>query len=342
MMNRLFVFLTILVCVLSHSYLTNPVSRSNQKQTQTGCRGPQCLGPCDTSKSNSGGFMSIQRGGTINLQWPRNNHAGGFIRVAWAPFDQSDSHAAFDSGATTYSCHERGGCFPDSPSNPNGGDSGPANGASRACSLSVSVPLHLSDGRYTLQWAWFGGAFALGDYYSCADYQVSGGPTGAAPTPTFIGGDYTYPGQQKCKFFITDRLHRCVNEPCNNPVYGLEQERSGAVFGINNNPTPTPTTVPTAPTTVFTQETKVVVTSEKNAVTQVETKDIIVTSEVEYTESGMNCTSFCDSMCGIGQYRVCSCTTTERTAICIGTETGDSRTLVFSLCALIMVALHWI
>jgi hypothetical protein len=33
-------------------------------------------------------------------------------------------------------------------------------------------------------------------------------------------------------------------------------------------------------------------------------------------ESSMNCTSFCDSMCGVGQYSMCTCTPTQRTAIC--------------------------
>jgi len=103
-----------------------------------------------------------------------------------------------------------------------------------------------------MQWAWFGGAFALGDYYSCVDYTISGGPTSAKQAAFFLPGDYTYAASlNKCKFFNTDRLHQCVNEPCNNPVYTLSQERSGAPFGISGSspsPTPTPTT-PTQPTT---------------------------------------------------------------------------------------------
>jgi len=100
-----------------------------------------------------------------------------------------------------------------------------------------------------MQWAWFGGAFALGDYYSCVDYKIAGGPTGSQAAAVFIGGDYTYPGQQKCKFFNTDRLHQCVNEPCNNPVYTLNQERSGAPYGISASGTPTPAPAPTTPST---------------------------------------------------------------------------------------------
>jgi hypothetical protein len=68
-----------------------------------------------------------------------------------------------------------------------------------------------------MQWAWWGGAFALGDYYSCVDYEISGGPTGARKDPFFKGGDYANPNQQKCKYFNTNALHVCVNEPCNGP-----------------------------------------------------------------------------------------------------------------------------
>lgn len=232
---------------LGHSYLTSPTSRTNQRQTQTGCRGPNCLGPCDGKASSARSPITVSRGASINLQWPRNNHAGGFIRVAWAQTSQSDSHAAFDANVQQVVCHERGGCRPDSASNPNGGDSGPADGSSNPCTVSITVPPHLTDGLWTLQWAWFGGAFALGDYYSCVDYKISGGASGSAPTPVFIGGDYTYPGQAKCKFFNTDRLHACVNEPCNNPVYTLNQERSGPASGLGSgsNPSPTPTPTPT-------------------------------------------------------------------------------------------------
>lgn len=246
---------------LGHSYLTNPISRSNQRESTTGCRGPNCLGPCDRPRSAATRApITIARGASISVQWPRNNHAGGFIRLAWAPTAQSDSHAAFDAGVQQISCHEVGGCRPDSASDPNGGDSGPADGSSRACSTSITVPTHLPDGAYTLQWSWFGGAFALGDYYSCVDYRISGGPQTSSPAaPVFKGGDYTYPGQQKCKFFNTDRLHQCVNEPCNRPIFDLNRERSGLPFmaGIvtpTSPPTAAPTQAPTqAPTAAPTQ-----------------------------------------------------------------------------------------
>jgi len=251
--SRLFLAILLALCVsyaVGHSYVTSPQSRTNQKVTQSGCRGPNCLGPCDAPLSASRTpATTIARGASINVQWPRNNHAGGFIRLAWTQTSGSDVHANFDNGVQEIVCHENGGCFPDDSSNPNGGDSGPGDGSSRACSASITVPLHLSDGEWTLQWAWFGGAFALGDYYSCVDYKISGGSSGPKLDAVFKGGDFTYPGQQKCKFFNTDRLHACVNEPCNNPVYTMYQEQSGPAFGFSSGQNKPLTTAAAKPVT---------------------------------------------------------------------------------------------
>jgi len=252
--------------VLGHSYVTSPTTRSNQKQTQSGCRGPNCLGPCDVSSSQARTpAVTIARGASIKVEWPRNNHAGGFIRLAWAQTSGSDSHANFDNGVQEIVCHENGGCYPDDPSNPNGGDSGPGDGSSRPCSASITVPLHLADGAWTLQWAWFGGAFALGDYYSCVDYIISGGQTGSKLDAVFIGGDYTYPGQNKCKFFNTDRLHQCVQEPCDQPVYTLYQEQSGPAYGFSSSKPATATTA--APKSLTTSAAKPLTTSAAKPLT---------------------------------------------------------------------------
>jgi len=248
-----------LVCgVLSHSYITSPTSRSNQKQSNTGCRGSACLGPCDVPLARkTRDAIVTSRGSKITIQWPRNNHAGGFIRFAWAPTDQSDTHSVFDNNVHQINCHEVGGCSPDSASDPNGGDSGPTDGSSRACTSVLTVPPHLADGAWTLQWAWFGGAFSLGDYYSCVDYKISGGASGSY-TPVFVGGDYSYPGQQKCKFFNTNKLHVCVNEPCNAPIFNGEQSGPPAYVQIGGSaPTPAATTGAKAPTPAATTGAKV-------------------------------------------------------------------------------------
>jgi len=229
-------FTTLISNALGHSYLTKPISRTDQTQSNAGCRGPACLGPCDTPLADATRTpILISRGAEISAQWPRNNHAGGFIRFSWAPTSQSDTMSVFDNNVQQINCHEVGGCYPDDPTNPNGGDSGPADGSSRACTSNFTVPLALTDGLWTLQWAWFGGAFALGDYFSCVDYQISGGPTGSSVSPIYVGGDYTYPGQAKCKFFNTNAIHKCVDEPCSNPgpIYTASAEEAGAPISLN-------------------------------------------------------------------------------------------------------------
>lgn len=229
--------------VTGHSYITSPTSRSNQKQTTTGCRGPNCLGPCDRKSSSARSPITVARGADLNIQWPRNNHAGGFIRFAWAPTSQSDSHSQFDNNVQVIYCHEVGGCKPDDPRSPNGGDSAPKDGSRQPCQVTFKVPPHLTDGLWTLQWAWYGGAYSLGDYYSCVDYKISGGSSGSKPAAVFRGGDYSYPGQQKCKFFNTDRLHQCVNEPCNKPLFPSSREQSGpAYLPSSGSPPSNPTT----------------------------------------------------------------------------------------------------
>lgn len=212
--------------ILAHSYVSFPATRGNQGQTQAGCRGPSCLGPCEP-RSGTIAPLSVKRGDTITIKWPRNNHPGGFNRFAFAA-TSATTNAEYDAGAFLYECFEKGpACAPDSASSPNGGGS-----TDNGCVSTFTVPLWLTDGQWTLQWLWFGGGFTLGDYYSCIDYTVSGGPTGSRSDPVFIGGDYAYPNQPKCKFFNTDEPHKCVNEPCNNPKYTLSEERSGAPTNI--------------------------------------------------------------------------------------------------------------
>jgi len=232
-MQSCLVLLVLVAIALSgidaHSYLTTPISRANQRQTQAGCRGPGCLGPCEVSKVQAlTPAAAIARGDTISVTWPRNNHAGGFVRYAWATFDNSDDPTAFDSGAQLFTCFEIGtDCKPSDPSTPNGGDTG----AQFICTKDIVVPGYLTDGKWTFQWAWFGGAFTLGDYYGCVDYNVAGGPSADKQDAYFTGGDYANPGNNGvCKFFNTDRLHNCVNEPCNNP--NLPGENTGPPFQV--------------------------------------------------------------------------------------------------------------
>jgi len=235
--------LGVIILVSGHCYLTNPASRGDQKTTQTGCRygndarrdvdwmekrTPTCSGPCD--KLVGQGYIqptTIARGTSVTVNWVRHYHSGGFIRFAWAPTPQSDSHAVFDGNVWFYMCKETGGCSADLE---------PAN-----CGVTFNIPPHLPDGPWTLSWAYFGGEYQAGDYYACIDYIISGGPSGAKPAIVFNGGDAWNTGNQ-CRFFQTNALHVCTVEPCENgTIPGGPWNGVPAVF-LNSGSGNTPTT----------------------------------------------------------------------------------------------------
>jgi len=211
--------------------LLAPPSRGNQAVLQTACRyggegNPTCWGPCDRTIATAIiGPTNVNRGDTINIQWIRHSHAGGFIRFAWAPFSTSDLHSSFDGAVFEMMCKEIGGCGPTDPTQADYTDNG------LPCQVNLTVPGHLTNGEWTLQWAYFGGYFNAGDYYSCVDYNIVGGPTGAKPAARYLPGDVTYPGQNKCKYFSTNQLHVCSVEPCTNAPTPGEQAGPPCGFG---------------------------------------------------------------------------------------------------------------
>jgi len=219
----IFSLLVLIQDIYGHSYVTNPITRSNQRVSTTGCKN-EC-GPCDPGIPSSNP-PAIARGATIEVQWPRNNHPAGFVRYAWTPTANSGSSAAFDAGVDSYFCFEIPGttCKADNwPSDPLGGDTG----GQFNCGNTITVPAWVSDGKWTVQWSWFGGIYNLGEYRSCIDYQVSGGTAYDAtiPTPTFYGGDVSYPSENVCKFANVNTPHAC-NESCYGP-YPSGQAQKG-------------------------------------------------------------------------------------------------------------------
>jgi len=200
-----------------HSYVTTPITRSNQKQSTTGA----FPGPCDVvTYGTPTAATPTSRGSTVAITWPRNNHPGGFIRWSWAQTSMSgitnlNTQAEFDANVDFYECFEKGGTTCSPASDPNGADSAATNADQEGCSTAYVIPSFLADGAWTLQWAWFGGGYTLPDYYSCIDFTISGGSTlTSAGTPSFVGGDYSYPGQAMCKFFNNNQLGHAPTEPC--------------------------------------------------------------------------------------------------------------------------------
>jgi len=228
--------------VVAHNYLTWPVSRGHQRQSQTGCRyggegNPTCGGPCDRVNGQSTqGAITVQRGQSVGVTWYRHTHPGGFVRFAWAQTAQSDSHSTFDNYVQQYVCKEIGGCGAAI------GEAADQSSNGIDCGTNITVPLSLTDGTWTLQWAYFGGWLNAGDYYACVDYTVSGGPTGQKMSAAFYGGDATYPGTEQCLFYSTTALHACTVEPCTNGTYtvGAPQSGSPTVYTPPSTYTPVP------------------------------------------------------------------------------------------------------
>jgi len=246
MESRNFGLLVLLLCgiasISAHNWLDTPVSRGNQRQSQTGCRvggegSPNCPGPCDRTLSQiTIAPTAIQRGQSLDIKWNMHNHPGGFVRFAWCPTSQSDSASCFDAHVQQLTCKQHGGCNSDNP----------------LCSTTISAPSFLSDGSWTLQWSYFGGYFNAGDYYACVDYTVSGGTSVQSQGPvSFVGGDTTYPNSDVCLFYTTNALHVCVNEPCTTGTFPIGVAQSGAPAGLNTSaPAPAPTPTPSPPVAI--------------------------------------------------------------------------------------------
>ncbi|KAJ2723354.1 hypothetical protein GGI07_002707 [Coemansia sp. Benny D115] len=212
---------TLVASGAAHSLLSTPPTRGNTKWWGTCAAGAGCKGPCDSPKADSP-FNSIyvpktyiQRGQELDVGWSRLNHPGGFVRLAMVPFNQSDSWSAFNDNVLKYTCYETN-CGPSNPADTtfghlNGGGSSP-------CSTKVTVPKNIPDNTaVTLQWIWYGGGIyygqpdtSFGEYYSCSDLIVSGGPfSDEKPVAEFKGGDVTYPGSDKCKYWGSNKVGDC-------------------------------------------------------------------------------------------------------------------------------------
>jgi len=298
MLNFLFISLTLITgSIYAHSYISSPAARGGQFQassgTGTGCRQPTCMGPCYSAASTAVSLGTIARGSTISMKWPRNNHPGGFIRFAWAPTASSDTMSAFDNSVQSFQCFETGTptCTPSDPTNPNGGDTG----GQFNCGGNVVVPGWVTDGAWTLQWAWFGGGYGLADYYSCLDYTISGGPAATQGPITFTGGDYANPTNTNvCKWFNTDQLHVCLTETCTTNISSTSPFNGPPNYTVKNV---APTAITSGAGTPITSNAMTPITS--NAVTPI-TSDAVSQAGVS-NDQGSPCTNNSDCSSGICQ-----------------------------------------
>ncbi|KAI9137495.1 hypothetical protein BKA69DRAFT_1097684 [Paraphysoderma sedebokerense] len=219
--------------LMGHSYMTSPITRQNQADTNTGCcpgnlasstnKSPNqnlCTATCDGPKQGNpppkDSVKVYKRGEQIRVEWPRNNHTGGFVRLSLASYEKTDNQQSFNENIFHLSCYESH-CRADLLSDPEGLDSNPANGSKNPCFTYAHIPSWLQDGAYSLQWVWYGGGQALGEYYSCSDLYIEGGPTEPKSKPIFTGGDPFTTESGQCRYFNNaNNLGVCVADNCPN------------------------------------------------------------------------------------------------------------------------------
>lgn len=222
----------------SHSFLIEP--RGDFKTfRKPECRvgGPphapndSCPGPCIATHSWQYDRATVthqyRRGQVVSMVWGRNNHIGGFVRFSLVPVGQRMSHRAHARMAFRYACFESDKHPCTRP------DCGTDTWLYRT---DVQIPTSYPDGDYVLSWAWYGGmSFRqsyFGDYYSCVNVRIRGGPSSARYNPIF------HPGEKLegtgCRSAV-DRLGICKREPC----LGHPEKRT-LPFPFSANRTPRP------------------------------------------------------------------------------------------------------
>lgn len=227
--------LMFLVCMFStcssHSFLVKPAADWRSKH-RAQCRrgGPEadpskhdkCRGPCISKKSwfynPDARHTEWTRGSKQIVEWTRNGHNHGFVRLTLVPLKKRRSRKAHSKYTFHFSC------FDVNKKKCTEGVNGMYCGTDRwLYSTEVIVPDYVKDGEYVLGWSWYGayaGApegstqrFHFGDYWSCSYITIKGGNDVVKRTkknriPIFDDG-----GRGRCSA-MTNKLGVCKVEPC--------------------------------------------------------------------------------------------------------------------------------
>lgn len=106
----------------------------------------------------------------------------------------------------------------------------------------VQIPTVYPDGIYVLGWAWFGGAVRkssfFGDYWSCSEVLITGGPRTQSYDPLFRPGENrerVSPEMPQSCYAGVDKLGVCEREPCEQ--YNATFQKP-SLFANGNGPPP--------------------------------------------------------------------------------------------------------
>lgn len=214
----------------AHSFLTHPLPAW---EAVAGCRVGgtpgfmyNCRGPCP----NAGGYGLREgldeahptavwaRGESVEIRWARNNHEGGFVRLALVPLEYRDNPEMHKK----YAFHFQ--CFRSDPFTCKTKAERLIDGwfdeKNVAYKTHVKVPRHIPNGIYVLGWVWYGGLHSdmpwtsyYGDYYSCAYVRIhGGGPLSWSHQPTWWPGRSSlFPNVCETS---ANKIGQCPEEPC--------------------------------------------------------------------------------------------------------------------------------
>lgn len=207
----------------AHSFLTQPKGDYGFWEKPE-CRvgGPphapndSCRGPCIEESSwmfdkDAGVEDVYARGQNVHIKWTRNNHRGGFVRLALVPRDQRMNRTAHRDFAFWFGCFDMGNHRCQSPMC--GTDE-----RNIAYSALVRIPTVLPDGDYVLGWTWYGGITSglsyFGDYWSCSFVRVQGGPRTKHFDRVFSAGTRSGSLSHNTCMSAVNSMGQCVREPC--------------------------------------------------------------------------------------------------------------------------------
>eukprot|EP00178_Gracilaria_changii_P000009 TRINITY_DN0_c1_g3_i1.p1 TRINITY_DN0_c1_g3~~TRINITY_DN0_c1_g3_i1.p1 ORF type:complete len:359 (+),score=66.40 TRINITY_DN0_c1_g3_i1:1689-2765(+) len=174
-----------------------------------------CGGPCPDYKFRhdmrpENPVATWQRGSYQTIHYSKNNHEGGFVRVALVPLDERMRVEAHDALAFHYGCWSTGQYYCDAKQKHR--DCG-FDLDNLAYKMTVRVPTTHPDGVYVLGWTWYGGGTVssdFGDYYDCAFVRIQGGELSDSYQAVFEPG----PERHDSCIASVNRLGLCVSEPC--------------------------------------------------------------------------------------------------------------------------------
>lgn len=170
--------------VNGHSFLLEPRAYNNNYDNDhfpNGCRPFECpacprIKPDKSKNANSEDKPEVtwKRGQRVPIRWAKNNHRGGFVRMAIVPVEKMNDHGYQRRLAFYYGCWQQN--LHKCDQNPCGADK-----KDWVLKRDIVIPAVVPDGVYSFSWVWYGGIdFTMkmpkfADYYSCSFIRIQGG-----------------------------------------------------------------------------------------------------------------------------------------------------------------------